>query len=458
MTWDSDYRKQYEKQHPFPDESESESDHDNGWDEEYPRLPYVSGGQSTTGLAGGSSSTSTTTNPNGPNPSGVAHNFMGSDEFQRVLYKHRKGQHTNGKQFQKSRVPRRANLNLNKDNFGKSCFRKRDPPSGKFVLHKDCNEIEPDKVKIYDYLEELGVRLGSFIRPPQTVKDRTLLLWGKSDAVGKTVRELQEWVRPSTPRSAKTPRPTGPRTGDKFVKTYSVIGDHYKADQAAIRRKAELQKFQQVPEKGQLFDYGGTFLWPVEEVRPQDILGDGLEAMDPVRTANKCHIIFDDQHSVFKIFTDKLESVKQTLSRIEGIMKEYVARTNRPVTRYYIEPSDTSAHRNDVSITPSQSSGPTPSGLQIPTSTGKPLELEESAAWIRLRANLISQSSRGVEDALKKTIPNLVYYRGHVRMRVHFGTFALTVFRWPGTAPSIPFKDFMKNMAMSGTKGTMIRE
>lgn len=465
MTWDPRFRQQVQARYAYgPAEDSDEDDEDNDPEYEYPTAPYVSGGLQTNGHA-----TNGTPNPlnspgntqaNGVISNGATKNGASNDGFQRVSYKRptKTTEYAYGKQTQIPRLPRRLNLNSNKDNFAKACFRKREEATDKFVLPKDCNEIEPDKAKMYDYLEELGVRLESFIRPPQHSKDRELLLWGKSEAIEKTIRELQEWLRPSKPMRAIAPGPSKPRSGNQFSKISSAIGNHYKREQDAIKKKAELQKFQQVPVKGQLFDYTGTFLWPVEEVRPQDILGDGLEALDPLRMAYKCHIIFDDQRSIFRILTNNLASVQKTLARIEGIMKEYVARTHTPITRYYIEPPGISTHRKDIKITPSQASDSAVGAPLIPTLTGKALEPAAHADWLKLSASFVTQSNLGIEGALCKTIPNLIFYRGQVRMRVHFGTFGLTVFRWPGTATSIPFQDFMGNMALDGTKGMMIKE
>lgn len=459
-TWDPTFRQHLQAHYAYGSDGGGNEDDENDDSEyEYPTEAYVSGGLQTNGTPNPSDGPGNT-QANEVTSQGAKKVGANNDGFQRVSYRRptKNTEHTNGKQSKKSRAPHLLDLNFNKDNFAKACFRKRYEATGTFVLPKNCDDIEPDKAKMYDYLEELGVRLGSFIRPPQHIEDRTLFLWGKSEAIEKTIRELHEWLRLSKPLKATAPGPCKPRPGGQFSKTYSKIGDHYKREQDAMKKKAALQKFQQVPAKDQHFDYPGTFLWPVEEVKPQDILGDGLEAMDPIRMAYKCHIIFDDQHSHFKILTNNTMSVRKTFSRIEGIMKEYVARTHRPITKYYFVPPGISVHRKDIRVAPSQASGPFVCAPQIPTVTGMALEPAARTSWLKLSASLIDQSNRGIEDALRRTIRNLVFYRGQVRMRVYFGTFGLTTFRWPSTATSIPFKDFMENMAVEGTKGMMIRE
>ncbi len=461
MTWDSAFAARYVN---MCDDSSDEDAENNDSEHGYPTAPYISGGPQSNGNA-------TDGTPNPPNDAkitqdhddisnGATKKGVSNDGFQRVSYKRptKNTKPANVNNPQKPGVPRWLNLNFNKDNFAKACFRKKDDPTGEFVLHKDCNEIEPDRAKMYDYLEELGVRLGSFIRPPQHSKDHTLLLWGKSEAIERTIRELQEWLRPSRPMRAITSGPSKPGPREQFAQSRSTRGDLYKRQQDAIKKKAELQKFQQVPAKDQHFDYTGIFSWPVEEVRPQDILGDGLEALDPLRMAYKCHIIFDDPHSVFRVLTDNLASVEKALPRFVGIMKEYIARTYRPITRYLVKPPGFSAHRMDVKITPSQATGSAVDAPQVPMLTGMAMELETRGQWLKLSARRVAQNNLDIADALRRTILNLRFYRGQVRMRVHFGTFGLTVWRKHGTATSIPFEDFMKDLAEPQTKGRMIRE
>ena len=69
-------------------------------------------------------------------------------------------------------------LGFNKDNTARAAYRKRLPHTDTFSLDQDCDKIFPLARKMYDYFEELGVRYGSFIRPPQHAKDRDLLIWG----------------------------------------------------------------------------------------------------------------------------------------------------------------------------------------------------------------------------------------------------------------------------------------
>ena len=380
-----------------------------------------------------------------------------SDGFQTVMKKQppKRPGPPFGKLLRPSGRPRprpRINFNQKKDNLARAAFRKRQPPNGKFMLPKDCHEIEPNRSKMYDIMEEMGVRFGSFIRPPQHVHDRELQLWGTAAQVELTTNALKEWLI----RSQEALIPRKSMTKDKFASEYSNKGTKYKSIQKKMEKEAATQRYQQIPEAGQTFDYTGSFIWPVDEVRPEDLLGSSLEALDPVRFQYSCYIIFDNQLSAFRIFTNYIDSVEKAFKRIEGIMKAYVARNNRPLLVNMVEPPGLSLIRKSIKVV-TQPESDAGKG-KLPVLTGGTLELDARNKWLEESVALRAQNGRRIEASFRRIIPNLPFYQGNVRIRVFFGDFALTTFRWPEGETSIPFEHFVTNMAMSGTKGQVLRE
>lgn len=347
----------------------------------------------------------------------------------------------------------RVNFNYKRDNLARAAFRKRLDPTGRFMLPKDCSDIEPNQKRMYDVFDEIGVRLGSFIRPPQHETDRELLLWGDARQVQATVAELGGWLN-----RLQTGFPPKSMARNKFAREMSNIGDQYHRLKMKMRKERKLLDFQRVPEAGRVFSHTGTFLWPIDEVRPEDILGSSLEAFDPIRFQHHCHIVFDNKLSSFRIFSDKEESVKGTMDRIVGTMREYVAKSVRPNMVILVEPPDSSAIRKDVRVLPASLNHPNADKSMIPMLMGSTLNLKARNAWLDESKELTMKNNRRMDLSLRKCIANLPYYRGLVRMRVQFGTFALKVFRWKEGADSTPFGEFMNNMTMPGTKGVLIRE
>ena len=440
MKWDKELRAQYKIDYPLS-EIDDDSDDDESLETQSLAGPYVSGGGST-------KSPNTDTIPIDAAFSNRVSQENDKHGFQPVPAKRfgRQIPNPHGQTSAKPRMPRRANLNPNQDNTAKAAFRKREPAVDEFMLDRDCDQIWPDLPKMYEYMEELGVRQGTFLRPPQHPRDRKILLWGSAEQVEKTKLELKSWMNPARTASTRMNRPSQ----EKFAEIHSSTGTKYKQIQDMIKKQAEMQEYQRVPAKDTVFPFQGCFLWDAD-VKPQEILGDGLEAMDPIRFSYRCHIIYDEVLLSFRVFSNKSDSINKTFKRIEGIMKEYRARTNRTMTRYALESHDEMLRRKDIHMVDRSGAG----SKSIPMMTGGALE---PADRVTLNAQLKEQSIYGIEEALRLTIPSLIFYRGQVRMRVNIGTFELTTFRWPPEADSVPFETFNKNLMMKGTRANLIKE
>ena len=460
--WDPDKNKP-----EYQSDDESKESYNDDDDEEFIHIPYVSGGRSfeETPVHEGPShdKPSRGVGPNGSAPTRIVDNG-----FQPVT--HRKSRiHTQPRSITavqneiRAKVGDRGKFSLgyNKDNTARAAYRKRLPHCDKFSLDQDCDKIFPVPRKMYDYFEELGVRNGSFIRPPQHAEDRELLIWGSSARVQKTMAELGEYLL-KTGSEAESMKPRKSMAKANFSKEFSTTGREYKQRQNQMLKQALIHDFQRVPDITRTYSFTGAFLWPVEEVRPEELLGNSLEALDPLRSEYKCHIVFDDQVSAFKIFSDVPESVGKTMLRITGVMKEYTAkftaRNSRRIVDYVVEPPSASAMRKDVKTLPGPTTDPRISAGKIPLLTGDVLETVACNSWLEKSKLMNMQNIQRIEQDLRKAIQLLPYYRGNVRMRVQYGTFELTTLRWPENKSSMPFQDFVMNLGLAGTKGRMLRE
>ena len=349
--------------------------------------------------------------------------------------------------------PRMVTFSYKNDNPARAAFRAQEPHNSIFVLSKACYHIEPDRKRMYDVLEEIGVRLGSFVRPPQNVQDCKLLIWGNQQQISETTTELQTWVQQSNVPFHTT------KGGAHFAKTGLLSQDKAKSLDKKMEQEATQQKYQRVPDKSLTSSYNGYFLWPVDEIRPEDLLGPSYEALDPIRMDYSSYIIFDNHMTAFKILTDKEDGVREATKRIGGTMKEFVARNSREITVHMVERPDAHSMRKEVMVVQGPDFGQGTDNAKIPLLTGKALAPSEQIEW--------EKETELVEDAqfiqwrrlLGMAIKRLRYYRGRIQMRVLLGTFALTTFRrWPEGINSIPFDRFLKDMDLSATKGRMIKE
>ena len=362
--------------------------------------------------------------------------------------------HTRSKAPSPRRPHPRARFNFKKDNLARAAFRNREEPNGMFMLPKDWFDIEPDQKRLYDTFDEIGVRLRSFIRPPQNEKDRQLFLWGDARQVQNTKDELNRWLD----RRLQTNVPKKAMAKDKFAKELSTAGDQHHRLMKKVRKEAMIMEFQHAPAEGRVFLHTGAFIWPVDEVQPQDILGPSLEAFDPIRFKYQCHIVFDHKLSSFRIFSDKQDSIKRTMDRMVGTMKEYYAKSERPDKIILIELPNQLAIRKDVMVLPLSLNDPKAKQSMIPVLTGDRLDPKSRCDWHEKSDELTRNNNRRTELLLRKCVGNLQHHRGLVRIRIQFGTFALKVYRWKEGADSIPFEEFTSNMSMAPTEGILVRE
>lgn len=344
----------------------------------------------------------------------------------------------------------RVTFTTKSDNPAKAAFRAHQPHTDTFILPKACHLIEPDRPKMYAIMEEMGVRLGSFIRPPQHLRDQTLLLWGDNEQVAATKEELETWIRQSDNARVSL-------RGPLFAKAGLVTEDKARQLEKAIRREMERQAFQKSPPPDRTFNCMGYFLWPVDEIRPEELLGPSFEAFDQIRMIHCAYIVFDNQHSVFKIMSDNMDGVKDAIQRIQGTMKEYVARASQDIVLHVIEAPSSTYMRKDIKT--SGLNHPDFEGARIPVLTGAKLSQNELSGWEKQRQKMTDEQFDKMRIAIRKGCSRLRYYRGRIRMRVLLGTFALTTFRrLPEGVESMPFDRFLGDMSMSATRGRMIKE
>ena len=245
------------------------------------------------------------------------------------------------------------------------------------------------------------------------------------------------------------------------------------------------QRYRQEPEEGRSFistvslksticaerwsldTLQGMYLWSLEEVRPQEILGPSCEAFDPIRMYYGCYITFDQQLSVFKIMCDT-ESLPYTMKPVQGAIGqigiticEYAARSSHPLHRYLVDPPSLELCRSDVKIlrVPQPGGTNTEELIKIPTLVGDKPMPQELASWDEKRLRLARENKREMQRTTLSCIKRMRFYRGRLRMRVLLGVLGLKKFYWtPQEAQTIPVEEFVRNMRMSGTNGFLYKK
>lgn len=341
------------------------------------------------------------------------------------------------------------------DNEARADFRAQKPHTDIFKLAHPLHVIEPDKQKMYAMLEEIGVRFGSYVRPPQSGTDRVLLLWGNREQIAQTIRELNQIVTEPT-RHVYKPK----LVQESFPKVSLQTEEQAVFMDRQLKHEAMKQKYQKSPDKSLCFLYTGLFLWPRDEIEPKELLGPSFEAFDQLRILYDSYIVFDDQLSAFKILTDRPGAVEEVSMRIEGIMKEFVARNAREIRINTVEIPDAVLMRKEVTINTEtleeSASNPTKVYRSIPSMVGGKWSKAQQKKWDSAANLAREQQLSRLGLLIEATLRRLRFYRCRIQMRVLLGAFALTTFRrWP--KDKIAFDDFVKEMEVPTTKGRILK-
>ncbi|KAI9881017.1 MAG: hypothetical protein M1830_008899 [Pleopsidium flavum] len=352
-------------------------------------------------------------------------------------------------------------FSVEKDNEAKAAWRKGQPWTGFYDLPTTYDQIDQSifrkaqstpgvrLAKPYAVLEDIGLKVGAYIQPPRSYSDRRLHIWGNHDQVVAVKEELMRWIKRS-PRSSSLDS-----SNANFIKVHINSEGKQRMLDIKMQKEAVKQKYRQAPEDSAVFLVNGFFAWPADQLRPDEVFGKNFEAFDPVRMAYRCHIIFDTESSMFKVLSNNPRAVQEALRRIRTTVCELVSRSSRPTRLYLLVPPTLTTVKKQVDLIDSQSSEAGP--RLKPVLIGQSLTQGELGEWAQLRPKLLSANESCIQRAVLHSLSSVRFYRGHVRMRIHFGSFVFSVYKKPsGSTHSL--EEFMQMMGSSTTAGALVKD
>ena len=171
--------------------------------------------------------------------------------------------------------------------------------------------------------------------------------------------------------------------------------------------------------------------------------------------AYRCHITFDTECSLFRVLSNNPRAVQEALRRIRTTVSELTSRSKKPTRLYLLLPPSLGAIRSEVGLKKNHSSAP--KTRVKPLLVGQPLTGEGLEEWAHLRPKLIAANEACIQRAVIESFSRVRFYRGLVRMCVHFGSFVFSVYKKP-KGPTHTFEEFMQMMRSSTTAGELIKE
>ena len=185
------------------------------------------------------------------------------------------------------------------------------------------------------------------------------------------------------------------------------------------------QKYRMYPKPSSAFGAIGTFHWPVQEYRPDQVLGANYEALDPIRMECSCYVVHVPERSIFQIM-GKAEDVQKGLLRLRKTCFQITARQIAPVRRYLLhlpEDSDVpkrivlSQYERPLIASGGQSTAAMPGCSIHGEGEGTGEQITKTCNESRVRALILT------------TLPKLRYYRASMKLRIRLGTFLATTFK-----------------------------
>ena len=334
------------------------------------------------------------------------------------------------------------------DNEGVTAWRNHQPATDSVRISRDA---ALDKIRYYAHI---ATQYGVYI-PPHTMRggghgDTSLDIYGEAKAVGLAKEAIINW----------NTEVTGGRHSAKFPRIQSLT--------PALREKAERswardvirQMYRQHPPFDMAFQAIGNFHWPIQDCRPEEILGSCYEALDPVRMSNRCYIIYQKERNLFRIM-GKSADVQRGLLRLRKICFQVAARHVEAARKYMLR----WAKDADIPTTVYFEEYQRPTGISAgEVVTEKPCKLPtgygnyQSTKRSQIAEKQTACNQARLRDMLLKSISKLHYRRGCLEMRVRLGTFLAFQYRQPRDDGLYDLKEFEAMMAQSEFIGVVTQE
>ncbi|KAI7229986.1 hypothetical protein KC330_g7175 [Hortaea werneckii] len=309
---------------------------------------------------------------------------------------------------------------ISDDGAAEAAWRAHKPPTG--------------KVRIPEFLvfsarqhETIARRCGAFVfnRNEESIGgEKIYSIWGDKEAFKRTVREIGDWIKEATSDIRRGAAP-------KFAKVISQTPEKRRRTERRWRRGVQRQTYRQDPPPDKCFEAIGSFHWPIEECRPDEVLGSSYEALDQIRMDCSCHITFHAGLGVFRVAGTALQ-VKAGLQRLLRTCFQIAARQVLPVRQYLLRwPHETVPtylyleHYEHPASSTSEGMSCTKSGR---SPRGEYLEEDARSARAAMETEV---NKRRVRNMIISMLGKLYYFRGSIQMRIRLGTLVLKQYKPP---------------------------
>lgn len=183
----------------------------------------------------------------------------------------------------------------------------------------------------------------------------------------------------------------------------------------------------------------------------EESLGPQLEALDMIRARFGYHVyIPKGQPDCICVVGHSHDAIRQIVHRLRTKWSETIANSNVKSKVYVVELPEPDFMRRSVIVRNN-------SRVAKPFLHGEAPTEVELDQWCS-RADLIdSKNNARLLNAIDRSLRGIMFVRGHLRMRVNFGSFVLDHYRIPkDKKPAYTFEEFREMLLHEDTRGRLI--
>lgn len=255
--------------------------------------------------------------------------------------------------------------------------------------------------------------------------NKTCGIWGEPGAVARTKDAIRKWVEDET--SGRNSERSA-----SFTKVVSLTPANMEKAEKRWAKEVTKQRYRQDPAPNARFGAVGSFHWPVDDCKPEEVLGGSSEALDPIRMDCSCYIGFNSMLGVFRVM-GKASAVQLGLQRLRQTCFQISAKHVAPVRLYllwwpqsfvplyvYLQDYERPAITSPQDVKRAKP-GYSPRGEDD-------MEDEERS---KCAASDTKTNTERVRSLILNMLTKLHYYHGSIQMRIRFGTFIFRQFKAP---------------------------
>lgn len=312
------------------------------------------------------------------------------------------------------------------DSGAQMAWRQRQPPTDTIRISPDVALPEDTRLQ----LERLASSKGCFIFCEELQKGSgslTFGLWGDPQDVAIAKDNLMVAAHELMPRG---------QSAGSFAKVCSLTPALRARHEKRWEREVRKNRYRQVPSPDMALRFGavGSFHWPSNEYRPEEVLGLSFEALDPIRMDLSCYIVYLPELSIFRA-SGEMNNVQKAIVRIRQTCFQLAARSVNPVRAYLTR------HSKDGDI-PTHVYLEDYHGPNIVSPQG---QVGEEGIQHSPRGEGFLEDEQQIEVARKTSVMNIErvrvtfanalrkfhYFRGQLQLRVRIATLVLIQYILP---------------------------